>query len=441
VNSRIEAQNDIIKSRIIRDLIEEHEPRAAHMKDLYKRYKTERLEILKRQSLDNWAANNKLINAYRTDIIDQVVGYMYGEPINYELPEGDETSRAWLNRFIRENQLNDLDSITGKRASICGEAARLLYMNPRKEVRVMHIPPWEAIFIKDRSIDEVQYALRYYPVTVSNRERLRVEWYDQRQVAYFIQTDTGDYVLDDTESMNPQPHMFGRVPLIQFVNNDEHMGDFEIVEPLIDAYDRLISDAQNILEDFRAAYMVFEGGEAPEPADIDEMKRSRSISAPPGGSVRYLTKDVNDQFLENQKRTLQKNIYKFSQTVDMDDDAFHSAESGEARKWRLLALENKSIIKERKFTQALEEMFRVVFSFGQAPSVALHELTFDFRRNLPIDLQYLGDVAGKLKGIISHETLLSQMPFIEDPRLEIEKINEEREAMLADMPDFEEEEG
>jgi len=450
--TRIEANEGEVTSRILRDILAESAADLAHEKLLFREYKAEDLSILRRAALETTAANNRLPNPFRTNIVDQVVGYMYGEPISYGLERTAEDEQnleptaeeLWFQKWRRVNQIDDLDSQTGKMTSICGYGARLLYVDKDLEPQVMDIPPWEAIFIEDRSLDEVQYALRTYPVIVEENgkmlERTRVEWYDDRYVTFYVETRGGDYVLDPTEPRNPMPHQFQAIPLIRFKNNNERKGDFEGVRPLIDAYDRLISDAQNVLEDFRAAFMVFEGDSPPDPADINAMKQYRTISGP--GRVYYLTKEINDAFLEKQKDTLQRNIYKFSQTVDMDDDAFHSAESGEARKWRLQSLENKAITKERKFTQALQEMFRVLCTYRRVPINDWTRITFDFRRNLPIDLQYLGEVAGKFKGIISDETLLAQFPFIEDPRDEIRRMLDEREQMpsVADIEDEEDEE-
>ena len=40
-------------------------------------------------------------------------------------------------------------------------------------------------------------------------------------------------------------HLFSKVPVIEYVNNSERLGDFEVVLPLIDAYNMLQSDRIN----------------------------------------------------------------------------------------------------------------------------------------------------------------------------------------------------
>jgi len=52
--------------------------------------------------------------------------------------------------------------------------------------RICNIPPWEVIFIGDRSTGENQYALRYYPITINGEQTTRVEWYDDKMVYFYV---------------------------------------------------------------------------------------------------------------------------------------------------------------------------------------------------------------------------------------------------------------
>ena len=50
-----------------------------------------------------------------------------------------------------------------------------------------------------------------------------------------------------------------------------------------------------------------------------------------------------------------------------------------------------------------------------------------FTRNVPKNLVEAADTAQKLQGIVSHETILSILPFIEDAKAELEKIKAEED--------------
>ena len=430
----LQSLDEGITSQIIKDLIAEHEPRANKMREMYARYRAEQLPISERVFKDSSKINNRISNDYRGEIIDTETGYLFGRPIVYQIeeePYGEELARLLNQRldvWEMKNNLPDLDNETGKISGICGYGARLVYVDKFGEERVANIDPWECIFIEDQSIGETQYALRHYPVTVKNgdreEQRTRAEFYDSETVSFFIENEDGDFVLDANEPANPQLHLFDYVPLIKFKNNDEELGSFEKVEELIDAYDRLVSDSQNELEEFRQAYMKFIGQGY---IDEETVERARQTGAFhwEEGDIGFITKDINDTFLENQKKTLNDNIYKFSQTVDMDDEKFSgSGQSGESRKWKLLALENKAINKERKFTRALQEQFKILCSSWRKKAINLDyvDVKYTFSRNTPIDMLYYADIIQKLKGLVSDETLYSNIPFIEDPQQEISRL-------------------
>lgn len=434
-----------VTSEIIKDLIEGHSATKAKMIKLYNSYKGE-VPIKKREFEDQTKINNKLANDYRGEIIDEITGYMYGKPISYSIDnqKHQESKFNALNKilqdFISRNSIEDLDSETGKKSGICGYGARLCYIDREGNERLMDVDPWECIFISDGSIDEPQYALRYYPFTIGDKETTKVEWYDNESVTFYIEAN-GQYIPDTkTEDINPRSHLFDYIPLIKFSNNSEEMGDFEKVESLIDAYDRIISDSQNEVEEQRLAYMLFYGVEI----DAETMELARrtgafgGLDAGEGNRVEFLTKEINDTFHENHKKTLNDNIYKFSKTVDMNDEKFSgSAMTGEARKWKLLALENRAITKERKFLSALKQQFKVICSAWNKKGIQIDylDLFFTMTRNIPIDLLYVADSQMKLKGLISERTRLAENPLVDDIEYEMQAMEEESAITLDDIED------
>lgn len=307
----------------------------------------------------------------------------------------------------------------------------------------MNIRPWEVIFIYDSTLDELQYAMIYYEVDLIDYhgkpiKRTKVEWYDYKNITFFIENEKGDFELDLNNPTNP--HLFDHIPVICYQNDDAILGDFEKVENLIDAYDRTLSDAQNEIEEFRIAYLAFYGVE-PTAEVLAEAKRTGALGFPDKKSetfAEFLTKmlDGAAQFLENHKKTLNENIYKFAKAVDMKDEQFSgSAMSGESRKWKLVGLENKAIIKERKFTKATRTMFTIIASAWKKKNIKIipEDIQLQFTRNLPVDLLYYADVSGKLKGQVDEETRLSLLPFVKDVNQTIKKMEEEGAAYKVDF--------
>ena len=438
---RLEQLEGQTNGLIVADLIQEHKTDLDKRHRLYIRKNGKGLPILERKLATPSKANNKLTHDFRGEIVDNIIGYMYGKPIKYEVQEDDDnfTLNKWLDDWEVKNGLPLLDARTGEMASITGYGARLCYINQEGEEAVADIDPWECVFIENQTTKQIDYALRFYEVSeiIGGEARIvtRAEWYDNKDVYFML--DLGDgFIPDYNEPINPKPHMFDYVPLIRFKNNEEMMGDFEKVESLINAYDYLVSDAQNEIEEMVHAYLKIRGIDADENTIIKAKQAGAFVL--PEGDIDFITKNINDNYHENQKKTHEENIYKFSKTVNMSDEKFSGGEqSGESRKWKLLSMENNAIKKERYFTDGLMQMFKVLCSSWQRRGIKIdwQDIKITFTRNLPVDMAYYADIVPKLKGTVSDETLFANIPFIDDPQKEIERLEEQNDIYKWNLSD------
>lgn len=422
-----------VTSDIIRDLIDQHAPIRAKMLDLYNRYKTDDLPILNREFEDENKINRKLNNSFDSEIVDTKVGYFIGNPISYQVDDvqqGSEKVDATLSDFTLRNNIDDLDSETVKMATICGYAARLLYIDRDGLERVMMVNPWEVILVYDRSINEPQFALRYYDVTIKDgkeeKTKTRVEWYDDQLVTYYLEDDNGDYVLDISEPVNPQPHLFDLVPIVVFPNNEEQQGDAEKVLSLIDEYDILLSDGCIDEEQFSNAYMLFYGCD-PTAEILRKVRQTGAFGLDEkteGVGVEFLTKELDPEYLKFLLETLEAGIMRFGRTVNMTDENFSQNLSGVAIRYKLMALETKCITMERKITAALRQQFRVLATAWAKKGITVDytNIFFQFKRNLPVNISDEADSTSKLKGLVSEKTRLSILSFIDDVDWELEEM-------------------
>ena len=433
--------NGQVTSEIIKDLIDNHAPKRAKMLALYNRYKTDDLPILNREFEDQNKINRKLNNSFDSEIVDTKVGYFIGNPISYQVDDvqqGSEKVDATLTDFALRNSIDDLDSETVKMATICGYAARLLYIDRDGLERVMAVNPWEVILVYDRSINEPQFALRYYDVTIKEgkeeKTRTRVEWYDDQLVTYYLQDDSGEYVLDISEPVNPQPHLFDLVPVVIFPNNEEQQGDAEKVLNLIDGYDRTLSDVNSEIEQFRLAYMAFYGYD-PDEETLAKARKTGAFGLDEKGEgvgIEFITKTMNDTAIENHLNRLEGNIMRFGKSVNMTDESFASNLSGVAIRYKLMALENKCITMERKMTAALRQQFRVLATAWAKKGIPVDytNIFFQFKRNLPVNLLDEAQTTAQLRGHVSERTRLSQLSFVDDVEWEMEEMAKDNDGLI-----------
>lgn len=427
---RIDEQG--VTAELVLEIISAHKPEYQRTKKLYSRYCVDEVdgpEIFNREIVDyqldsrsvvrlDDKVNNQLNNPFDVDIIDTKIGYMFGHPISYGVDDDADNLKKEMEFFLLRNNAEDNDAELGLMASICGYAARLCYIDLEGNERIKNIEPWESVFIGE-DIHEPTYSLRYY--TFDGNQY--AEFYDQHHVYYFTHGDAG-FTLQNAEL-----HLFDYNPLFGTANNKEFKGDAEKVLALIDAYDRTLSDASNELEQFRLAYLILRGMGA-DPEDIERFNKS-GIFELMGDTdeIKYLTKDINDAMIENHLNRLESNILRFAKSVNFADEQFSGNASGIAMRLKIMALENKSIIMERKFTSTLRYQFKVLFSAWAKRKGFKQEdylkMFFSFKRNLPANILDEAQTTQLLKGQVSEATRLSLLTFVDDVQYELDQMKQD----------------
>ena len=400
-----------ITDELLRRIIEKHRKNAACNKELIDRYEAleDGVPIFERQPRfgdDADVINHRINNDFFSEIVDFKTGYFAGNPIAYSYSDteesmddtadaGDTESKAQAARdaaskaitdFVTRSNMFDIDMECTKFASICGYAGRLFYIDPDGAERVMVVPPDECIILsKTRDITQPTYGVRYYIVKdIHDNEIVKAEFYDNANIYYAEGGSVSNLKIIRTEG-----NLFDCCPLQGIPNNREMQGDAEKVLALIDAYDRAISDANNESDAFANAYMVFENIKLDE-KEQREMQKAGAIeimTGPNGGKVYFLTKQINDGFIEHHLDRLEENIYRFSKTPNLSDEAFGTA-SGISLKFKLTGLETKCGMYEAKMISAGTYMFTLLSKAWEKKRVKIDPLqcVMSFKRNFPLDL-------------------------------------------------------
>ena len=372
---------------------------------------------------DSSKPNNKIANAYASYITDTLVGYFIGEPITYTA--NDDVLLQDLNMILEYNDEADENAELAKNASIYGVAYEMLYLSEEdKMIRFKSLNPKEVIPIFDKTVEQKLLAvMRYYEDYdyVEDNTYTIVEVIDATHVRRY-KLNTGLSLLEE------YPHYFSMVPVAIFKNNEEESGDFERVISLIDAYDKMQSDSLNDFEYFVDAYLALYGFTA-DSEDVAQMKENRVLLMDEGTSAEWLIKQVNDAYVENMKNRLDKDIHKFAKCPNMSDQEFASNASGIAIKFKLLGTENLVSIKERKFKRGLQQRFELMSMINNVLREGFdwRGIDINFTRNIPSNDTEIANMVNTLKDIVSEQTLLAQIPFVDDVQTELEKLKQERE--------------
>ena len=380
-------------------------------------------EIKNRVMKDVSKPNNKIANAYASYITDTLVGYFIGEPITYT--SNDDVLLQDLNMMFEYNDEADENAELAKNASIYGVAYEMLYLSEEdKMIRFKALNPKEVIPVFDKTIEQNLLAvIRYYDDYdyVENKTFTIVEVIDNVKVRR-LRLDNTFTQLDEYQ------HYFSLVTDAICKNNEDETGDFEQVISLIDAYDKMESDSLNDFEYFVDAYLALYGYNA-DSDDVAKMKENRVLLMDEGTSAEWLVKQTSDAYVENMKNRLDKDIHKFAKCPNMSDQEFASNASGVAIKFKLLGTENLVSIKERKFKRGLQQRLELMSMINSMLREGFDWRAIDiiFTRNIPSNDTDIANMVNTLKDIVSEETLLAQIPFVDDVQTELEKLKAERE--------------
>ena len=413
-------------------------------------------KILKKKPADANKPCNRLVNDFFGQTIDNTVGYFLGNPVilNYTEPVEKKTSpepndvgvdlegiedtavQDFLDYLVIDNDMADTIIEWGKEAMIKGLSHLLVYQNEESKTKVMRVSPEDMILVyKNSSTKELQYAIRLYDIDTEDTDKTThyAEVYSVGKMELFKSVDGGTSTkgkgreFASYEYVGEEPLIYDRIPVCTMYNNEEQMSDLEKIESLVADYDKVLSDVSDEFSAFRNAYLMLKNMIVGEDGK-KQLKDEGIIEVMENGDVKFVTKAIQTEALENHLNRLEANIYKFSQVPNLSDESFAGNLSGVAIRFKLFGLETKCIIKERKMEKALRDFVRILsvpIRVETGHEIDIVNLKVEFTRNVPNNLTEIVDTVTKLDGKVDKETLLSLLPFIDNPKEVLEKLEAE----------------
>lgn len=388
------------------------------------------------RSKEDYKANNKLALDYPSYIVDILLGLFVGKPISYTVAEENAEMMEGLQEVFDLNDEQDENAEIAKICGIKGRGYEIVYLDEEGGVRFNEVQPENIVMVYDNHIKPEPLFCIYI------REDADAESIGKESKNKLVTLYTKDSIKEmrlegsDLKLIEENANLFGAIPVVEFKNNNEAIGDFERVLSLIDALNLAQSDTANDFEEFTDALLVLAGMPQADSDDVNRMIEDKVLlldkSGGAGQSAEWLIKDINDTALENYKNRLDADIHKFAKVPNMNDEHFAGNISGEAMKFKLFATDQIIAQKQRKFKSALQDRIKLILSIAKiktAKDFDYRDISIVFNDNKPYnELDNIATVKAALDAGLSKTYAYGKLRDIDDVAEELERQEQEKDA-------------
>lgn len=407
-----ELKNGKVDKKIYK-YIEEHKKKSSKYDMLDNYYNADKSTLKKSRVLAS-SPNNKIIAAYPRYITMLNTGYFMSNEVSYLV--NDDVDITPITDCYRDNTIIKVDQSNANKCSKYGRAYELTYIDEESNIKTKSISPKNAFIIKDGTLEDNDVIGVYY--TDSD-----IYLYTKDNIVHV-------HKEDNKETVEVNDNYFDEIPLIEILNNEEAIGDYESVISLIDAYNLVVSNDIDNIEDFIDSILLLYGSELTS-EQIKLLRETRGLNLDGDARAEYLTKSLDEAGISKVLERLRKDIHKFSFTPDMSDDNFAGNSSGVALSYKILPFELLAKTKESFYEEAVKKRFKLYntyfMKFNKMQFIPAYELDVNFTRGLPKNDLEMARLISLLQGKVSNKTLISGLSFVDDANEENELVKEEQE--------------
>ena len=349
---------------------------------------------------DKTRSNIKISHPFFTELVDQQAQYMLnGETfIKSDMPElQEELDKVFNDEFTSELTETITSTVTK------GFGYMYCYKDVNDNFRFENADAMGVVEVRAKDTDDnCKYVIYWYidKNTKEQKKVKRIQVWDDKQIYFYVQTDDGAIVEDDTEEYNPRPHIvyrnagdddslyydtLGFVPFFRLDNNRKQQSALKPIKALIDDYDLMACGLSNNIQDSAEAYFVVSGFQGDNLDElIQNVKVKKHIGVDVGGGIDVKTVEIPYQARATKLALDETNIYRFGM-------GFNSAQLGDGNitnvviKSRYALLDLKCDKLEKNLKKFLREMIRIVLddvNKRNETDYQLKDVYFEFNREI-----------------------------------------------------------
>lgn len=395
--------------------------------------------------------NNRVIDNQYMKMVNQKTDYLLGQPFAIE---GENEQYVELLKQVFNKRFMKTLKNAGKAAYNHGIAWLYPYYNEQGEFSFRMFPGYEILPIwADSEHTILQGAIRLY--LVAGYEGIKptiiekVEVFDMQGIHCYILD--GNVLLPDLTveeqdcayvKAGKKPLNWQKIPLIPLKCNEQELPLIKKIKSLQDGINVMLSDFENNMqEDARNTILVLKNYDG---TNLGEFRRNLATfgavkvrcDGETNGGVETLEVTVN---AENYKAILEifkKALIENAMGYDAKDDRL----SGNPNQMNIQSMYSDIDLDANDMETELQAAFEDILWFVKAHFANTGQGNFDneevniiFNRDILInETEAIANCAASV-GILSDETIIGQHPWVDDPQLEMERLEKQRQKEQEEM--------
>lgn len=393
--------------------------------------------------------NNRVIDNQYGKLVNQKANYLLGQPFAIE---GKNKQYIELLKRIFNKKFMRILKNAGKGSLNSGIAWLYPYYNESGELAFRIFPGYEVLpFWKDNEHTILEFAVRLYSVWGYEGTQLteteKVEVYTPNGI-YFYVLNGGALVPDFSENKGWLPYAYSlnsqsnavpinwvKIPLIALKYNENEIPLLKRVKTLQDGLNVMLSDFENNMqEDARNTILVLKNYDG---TNLGEFRRNLATygavkiryDGETKGGVETLEIQVNAENYKVILEIFKKAIIENGMGYDAKDDRL----SGNPNQMNIQSMYSDIDLDANDMETELQAAFEEILWFVNAHLSNMgegnfenEEVTIIFNRDILINESEAIANCSASVGILSDETIVSQHPWVDDPQLEISRLDKQK---------------
>ncbi len=396
--------------------------------------------------------NNKLIDNQYGKMVDQKNNYLLGKPLTFDTD--DTKYEAALRKVFNKSFHRTLRNV-GEDSLNGGIGWLYIYYDESGEFKFKRFEPYECLpFWQDAEHTVLDCLVRVYEVeayegmTLKNIEKVEIytdsgiERYELTSGGTLIddvQFPSSDYMVFDNGSGEQESYNWGKIPVIPFKYNSKEIPLIRKVKSLQDAINTVLSDFENNMqEDSRNTILVIKNYDGQNLAEFRHnlatfgAVKVKTIDGAEG-AVDALQVEVNSENYKVLLEILKNSLIENAMGFDAKDDRM----TGTPNQMNIQSMYSDIDLDANGTETEYQASFEQLLWFVNAHLVNTGQGNFNtsevdviFNRDMMFNetevmtMLYQGGVQ------ISNETLLGQVPFIDDVKKELDRVKAEKQEAI-----------